>query len=267
MASAITPTHAEAAGKATKIRVALIGLNAPFKPGESTGTSWAAVAHLPYLQQSEKYELVALQNSSAKRAQDAIAAYGLDNTKVKAYGLPDDVANDPDIDLVVSSIRVDRHAQSVVPSIKAQKAVFVEWPLEASYFLAQELADLASEKKVKSVIGLQGRYHPAVTKVKELIESGTIGQIEGSTVVARHFGGPSITTNVDYFLDRAVGGNTMTILLGHILGFTLPGKWWIEPLRMYSIEKRITLTDSIQSLDGSSPPIRFSSTNIRWLIS
>lgn len=71
-----------------KIRVALIGLNAPHV-GTPTGTSWAASAHLPYLRTSSKFELVALQNSTRERAEQAIAAHKLDSTKVKAYGSPE----------------------------------------------------------------------------------------------------------------------------------------------------------------------------------
>ena len=70
---------------ASKVRVALVGLNAP-PPGTPGGTNWAANGHLPYLLSSDKYELVALQNSSAERAVEAIKAYGLDPKKTKAYG-------------------------------------------------------------------------------------------------------------------------------------------------------------------------------------
>lgn len=71
----------------SKIRVALIGLNAP-PQGTPTRTNWAASGHLPYLLASDKYELVALQNSSAARAAEAIKAYGL-NPETKAYGTPE----------------------------------------------------------------------------------------------------------------------------------------------------------------------------------
>lgn len=71
-----------------RIRVGLIGLNAPHTT-TPTGTNWAADAHLPYLQKSTGYEIVALQNSSAERASKAIKAYGLDPAKVKAYGTPE----------------------------------------------------------------------------------------------------------------------------------------------------------------------------------
>lgn len=71
-----------------KIRVGLIGLNAPYTT-TPTGTNWAADAHLPYLRKSTRYEIVALQNSSLERAVNAIRAYKLDPEKVKAYGNPE----------------------------------------------------------------------------------------------------------------------------------------------------------------------------------
>ncbi|KAH8807572.1 putative oxidoreductase [Xylogone sp. PMI_703] len=201
-----------------KIRVGLIGLNAPYT-GVVTGASWAAKAHLPYLKTSSKYELVALQNTSVERAQKAIQEYGLDPQKVKAYGTPEDIANDPNVDLVVSSIRVDRHGGSVVPSIKAGKDVFVEWPLEANYSLAKELADLVKKHKVRSAVGIQGSYEPVVKKIKSSIAAGEIGRVLSSTVVARTYGYPTLPSYISYFTERKIGGNHFTIAFGHSLEF------------------------------------------------
>lgn len=75
----------------SKIRVALIGLNAP-PPGTPTGTNWAASAHLPYLLSSDKFKLVALQNSSSAHAAEAIKAYSLD-AGTKAYGTPEGIVH------------------------------------------------------------------------------------------------------------------------------------------------------------------------------
>ncbi|KAI9737339.1 MAG: hypothetical protein M1834_009493 [Cirrosporium novae-zelandiae] len=205
-----------------KIRVALIGLNAPYT-GTPTGTNWAASAHLPYLQTSSKYELVALQNSSAERARKSIEAYGLNPEKVKAYGNPEDLAADPDIDLVVSSIRVDRHAGSLIPSIKSGKAVFVEWPLEANYAKAKELADLVKAHRVRNVVGLQGGFSPIAKKAKAIIECGDIGRVESSTMVAMNSGGATVSSHVGYFVDRKVGGNMFTIAFGHGMEFITEG--------------------------------------------
>jgi hypothetical protein len=83
----INQQHNMATATPAKIRVALIGLNAP-PSGTPSGTNWAASGHLPYLLNSERYQLVALQNSSAARAAEAIKAYALD-ASTKAYGTPE----------------------------------------------------------------------------------------------------------------------------------------------------------------------------------
>ena len=73
------------------IRVGLIGLSANAK------TSWASSAHLPYLQSSEsKYTITALCNSSVSAAQSAIEAYNLP-ASTKAYGNPQDLAEDSEV--------------------------------------------------------------------------------------------------------------------------------------------------------------------------
>ncbi|KAF2813917.1 NAD-P-binding protein [Mytilinidion resinicola] len=200
-----------------KIRVALIGLNAPYA-GTPTGVNWTANAHLPYLRDSSKYELVALQNSSAERAAKSIKAHGLDPKKVKAYGTPEEVANDPNIDLVVSSIRVDRHAGSLIPSIKAGKDVYVEWPVEANYSIAKELTDLAKAHNVRNVVGIQGSFSPIATKIKALIDGGELGRVTSSTTITTlNYVGPTIPSFIDYFVDKKTGGNPFTIDFGHVL--------------------------------------------------
>lgn len=73
------------------IRVGLIGLSS------NATTSWASNAHLPYLTTSNgKYEIVALCNSSVEAAQKAVEAYKLPSS-TKAYGDPQDLANDPEV--------------------------------------------------------------------------------------------------------------------------------------------------------------------------
>lgn len=62
------------------IRVGIIGLS---RPG-----GWATIAHLPYLQQTSKYQIVAIANSSVESAQRAIENYGL-SKDTKAYGSPE----------------------------------------------------------------------------------------------------------------------------------------------------------------------------------
>jgi predicted dehydrogenase len=71
------------------IRVGFIGLS---KSG------WAASAHLPYLKNSEKYQIVAICNSSVESARDAIKLYGLP-AETKAYADPEGWCSPPTVEI------------------------------------------------------------------------------------------------------------------------------------------------------------------------
>lgn len=195
------------------IRIALIGLS------QSAKTSWASQGHLPYLlseRGKERYKIVALLNSSEEAAKNAIKAYELP-ADVKAYGSPHDLAADPDVDLVVCTTRVDVHYDTIKPSVRAGKNVFVEWPLAENVFRATELAEIARKSGSRTLIGLQGRVAPPVLKLKKLVQSGTIGKIVSSdfTAFTPGGGGSSMSEGLAYFLDKKVGGNPITIAFGH----------------------------------------------------
>lgn len=133
------------------IRTAIIGLST------NAITNWASAAHLPYFLSPagrSRYEIVALCNSSVESAKAAIEAYKLP-AKTRAYGSPDDLAADNEVQLVVVSTRVDKHYETALPSVKAGKDVYVEWPLAENAVRAGELASLAKDKGGKTAIGLQ----------------------------------------------------------------------------------------------------------------
>jgi predicted dehydrogenase len=97
-----------------------------------------------------------------------------------------ELAKDPEIDLVVCSVRVDRHLATIRPSLKAGKDVYVEWPLGKSLAEAKELLKLKNEGGVKkAVVGLQARQAPLIKKLKELIQEGRIGEVYSSTWVGQ----------------------------------------------------------------------------------
>lgn len=195
------------------IRVGIIGLSS------SAATSWASGAHLPYLLSPggrSKYQIVALCNSSVDAAKKAIAQYKLP-TETRAFGNPADIAADPDVQLVVCVTRVDKHYETIKPSIIAGKDVFVEWPLAHNIESIRELTALAKEKNVRTMVGLQGRVAPPYLKIQEILESGKLGKVLSSELKA--YGGTisrdTIPAGLTYFTERKVGGNPYTIGFAH----------------------------------------------------
>lgn len=196
------------------IRVGLIGLSTA-KAFTGRGC-WTAVSHLPALLQSPEYEIVALANSSVESAKRSIAAQGLPES-TKAYGSVDDLADDPDVDLIIVSVRVESHYELVKPALLKNKNVFVEWPMAANTAEVEELAALAKKHNVQTFVGTQGRASPVMQKLKELISSNKIGRVISSSVVAC-----SLNRSVDVwpeslksYLDIESGGNEFTIVFGH----------------------------------------------------
>ncbi|PLB53548.1 putative oxidoreductase [Aspergillus steynii IBT 23096] len=196
------------------IRVGLIGLSgAPADKYE--GTNWTSLGHLPYLTKTPDYEIVALLNSSAESARAAVQKYNLPS-ETRTYGDPADLANDPEVDLVVCSVRVDRHFQTVKPSLIAGKAVYVEWPLDRNAEVAREMTALAATQNAKTIVGLQSSLSPILRKVRDVVKSGAIGRVVSSWYLGSC--GNDLdkeSHNVRYFLDREVGGSLMSIHVGH----------------------------------------------------
>ena len=149
-------------------------------------------------------------------AEASIAHHNL-GVAVKAYGSPKDLADDPNVDMVVISVNVAKHFALAKPAILAKKDVFVEWPLGANTKEAEELTMLAKREGVKTMVGLQGRANPMVVKVKEMVESGRIGVVTSTTVVGQFVGIPSDVwiKSAAYYLDSKSGGNALTIYFGH----------------------------------------------------
>lgn len=209
---------------ASPIRVGIIGLGKG--KGDLVPGLWAAKAHLPYLLASPHYKITAVSNSTTASAQASIDYHNL-GPSVKAYGSPTDLAADPNVDLIVVSVRVASHYALTKPAIKAGKDVFVEWPLGATTAEAVELTKLAEEKGVKTIVGLQARASPLVVKIKSLIDEGKIGKVLSSTVVGIFSGLPTSIwiEGAEYYLDLNSGGNALTIFFGHcksILSSLLP---------------------------------------------
>jgi predicted dehydrogenase len=196
------------------LRVALIGLSSA-----ATGVSWAAAAHLPSLRTStgrSKYTITALLNSSVDAAKAAIKTYELP-AETKAYGSPDDLAKDPDVDVVICNTRVDKHFETILPSIHAGKDVFVEWPIASTPKQINEIVEASRKSGSRVAVGLQRRWLPPVVKIREIIAEGKLGKVLSSKAEA--YGGladrESVPPSVAYFTDRAVGGNMITIGMAH----------------------------------------------------
>lgn len=131
------------------------------------------------------------------------------------------MAKDPNVELVVCSVRVDHHHATIAPSLEAGKDVYVEWPLGRSLADAEDLLELKNSSGVKNaIVGLQARQAPLIHKTKEIIESGKIGKVLSSNWNAQAgHGGATIQEGYQYLVNRERGGNLLTIHFGHAIDY------------------------------------------------
>src|SRR5207302_6925613 len=73
-----------------------------------------------------------------------------------------DMAARPAVDLLVVCVRVPGHHELVMAGLQAGKSVCCEWPLGKNLAEAQEMAALARQRSLKSIVGLQGRSDPTI---------------------------------------------------------------------------------------------------------
>ena len=89
----------------------------------------------------------------------------------------DELLADPELDAVSIATPVVTHYDLAKRALLAGKHVFVEKPPAQSSAEAEELVALAEERGLVFMPGYLLLYHPAVTKLKELVEAGELGEV------------------------------------------------------------------------------------------
>jgi UDP-2-acetamido-3-amino-2,3-dideoxy-glucuronate N-acetyltransferase len=90
----------------------------------------------------------------------------------------DEVVDDPSIDGIVIATPADTHYGIASKALLAGKDVFCEKPLTLHCGEAQELTELAARLQRILMVGHLLEYHPAITRLQELIEQGELGRLE-----------------------------------------------------------------------------------------
>jgi len=89
----------------------------------------------------------------------------------------DATVNNPDVDAVAIVTPAETHFTLARQALLAGKDVFVEKPLALLYEEGAELVRLAREHQRILMVGHLLEYHPAIVRLKELVNSGELGRI------------------------------------------------------------------------------------------
>jgi len=109
---------------------------------------------------------------------NALLKYNEKYPNVKTTTKWDDVLNDTNINAVCISLPAEMHYSFAKKSLLADKDVYVEKPITLDIKEAEELIQLAREKNKILMVGHLLHYHPAIIKIKEMINAGKIGKVK-----------------------------------------------------------------------------------------
>jgi predicted dehydrogenase len=201
---AITFKFGSSAMTQKEILVGIIGANA--------SRSWAKVSHVPAINGLPGLKLAAVATRNEQSAREAAEAFGAE----RWFSDPFAMIKDEQIDVITICVKVPAHRRFVLAALDAGKAVYCEAPLGRTVAENEEMARAASS--LHTVIGLQGRFNPAVRRAAQLLSSGKIGRPLNARIVASIGSfGPELPSAYDYFNKISSGANLLTIPGGHTL--------------------------------------------------
>lgn len=114
----------------------------------------------------------------ASRSQSSADAYAREWNIPRAHGSYEALLNDPEIDVIYNSLPNDLHAEWTIKALRAGKHVLCEKPIALT--VAEMDSMIAASKETGKVLAeaFMYRHHPQTLKIKEIVESGLLGQLQ-----------------------------------------------------------------------------------------
>ena len=139
------------------------------------GTGWIAEAHVENYKKMPDVEIVAGADLIPGKAEAFFERYGVPN--VQCFESHTDMINSVELDAVSVCTYNATHAECTIDSLNKGINVMLEKPMCVTLEEAVEI--IRAEKKSGKVlsIGFQPRFDPNMKKIKEIVESGALGEI------------------------------------------------------------------------------------------
>jgi predicted dehydrogenase len=123
-------------------------------------------------------QVVAVGSRSLERAEEFAGRHGIE----RAYGGYEEVATDPEVDIVYIAAPHTGHRDLALMAIAAGKHVLVEKPIGVSLDDAREIADAARSAGVFAMEALWSRFLPQTSIISQLLRDDVLGDLRLVTV-------------------------------------------------------------------------------------
>lgn len=132
---------------------------------------------LPAIVEAPNSQLVAIASRRAGAAKATLEKYAPGTEGVTCYDDLDSLIADANVEAVYCPMANEEHAEWAFRVIQAGKHVLIEKPMTTQLADIGAIEAAAKAMGVKVMEGFMYRFHPQHAKVKELVDSGLIGDV------------------------------------------------------------------------------------------
>jgi dihydrodiol dehydrogenase / D-xylose 1-dehydrogenase (NADP) len=140
------------------------------------GTGAIANDMVQILKQLPQCEVIAVGSRSVEGAKRFGDRWGIP----RQYASYEEAASDKDVDVCYIATPSLRHPQDCLLAIENGKAVLCEKSMAPNDEIAKEIFFAAKEANVLVVHGVWSRFFPVMQKIRQIIESGEIGEVRSA---------------------------------------------------------------------------------------
>ena len=132
---------------------------------------------IPAIIQASNAKLYAVASRRQGAAAEVLEKLAPDDKTILAMDDPETLLADPEIDVIHLPMANEEHAKWALKAIAHGKHVLIEKPMALTVADIDAITQAARDKGVKVMEGFMYRFHPQHDAVREIIESGVIGEV------------------------------------------------------------------------------------------
>lgn len=133
------------------------------------------------LMQTNGSHVKAVMRRNSEKAKDYAQRHGVE----KWYDNADDLLNDPEVNAIYIATPPETHAEYTIKAAAVGKPVYVEKPMARSHKECLSMVEACKKANVPLYVAYYRRTLPNILKVKELIDSGAIGDIRSVDIAVQ----------------------------------------------------------------------------------
>jgi predicted dehydrogenase len=186
------------------------------------GTGFGAKVHAPMFNFHDGFEVVSISSVSRGNIEETKKSSGIENVYTDWKLMLDQ----EQLDLVVVASAVHLHRDMVLAAFKKGLDVLCEKPMALHIAETEEMMSARDQAKKLGLINHEFRFLPARTKVKEILESGSLGQILHVRYLCSYASYTSLVSRTRGWLGQEEKGGGMLGAIGSHMTDSL--QWWMN---------------------------------------